>query len=740
MPPTHAHLTDPTAPIAIIGLGYVGLPLAVEFGKQRPVIGFDINPARITELQAGHDSTRETTPEDLAAAHQLQYSSDPEALRACRIFIVTVPTPVDDAKRPDLTPLLKASETVGQVLRPGDLVIYESTVYPGCTEEDCAPILERTSGLTYANNNPKQAPTNHYPLTTNHFHLGYSPERINPGDHEHRLTTIKKVTSGSSPEIAAIVDALYRQIITAGTHLASSIRVAEAAKVIENTQRDLNIALMNELAVLFDKLGIDTLEVLEAAGSKWNFLPFRPGLVGGHCIGVDPYYLTHKAVTIGYHPEVILAGRRINDRMGAHVAERVVKLMLNQGIDLSHSRVLVLGLAFKENCPDLRNTRVVDIIQALQDDNLSVDVDDPWVDRTEAQQALGIDSLPELPATGIDGAIILAVAHREFIDLGANAIRALGVPNASILYDVKSALQSTPKTWLITGVAGFIGSNLLETLLKLDQRVIGLDNFATGHQRNLDEVQTLVTTAQWQRFRFLEGDICQLADCQRACADTDYVLHQAALGSVPRSIDDPITTNSANIDGFLNMLVAARDAGVKRFVYAASSSTYGDHPGLPKQEAIIGKPLSPYAAIKVVNELYAVVFARIDGFESIGLRYFSTPCRIGPSQSKTRTRPLFRHDPYFADPYFATTPISPGARSDHAGKCRIRQHPQRPDQRDRRRYHLGNRRRPLTLCRVSRRGPLIGGLAFVHQRHLQSSSACAQLQPDLKNRRSHLWS
>jgi len=427
MPPTHAHLADPTTPIAIIGLGYVGLPLAVEFGKQRPVIGFDIHQARVAELQAGHDSTRETTPADLAAAHQLQYTSEPEALRACRIYIVTVPTPVDDAKRPDLTPLIKASETVGQALKPGDLVIFESTVYPGCTEEDCAPVLERHSGLTYA---------------AGEFHLGYSPERINPGDQEHRLTTIKKVTSGSSPEIAAIVDALYRQIITAGTHQASSIRVAEAAKVIENTQRDLNIALMNELAVLFDKLGIDTLEVLEAAGSKWNFLPFRPGLVGGHCIGVDPYYLTHKAVSIGYNPEVILAGRRINDRMGAHVAERVVKLMLKTGIDLSHSSVLVLGLTFKENCPDLRNTRVVDIISALMDYNLSVDGYDPWVDRTEAHDELGIDCLKELPAAGTYGAIILAVAHREFIDLGANAIRALGVPGASILYDVKSALTA----------------------------------------------------------------------------------------------------------------------------------------------------------------------------------------------------------------------------------------------------------------------------------------------------------
>ncbi len=422
---TLSHLTAPNTPLAIIGLGYVGLPPTVEFGKHRPVVGFDIKPERIAELQAGHDSTRETTPEELAAAVHLTVTSDPEALRPCRIFIVTVPTPVDDYKRPDLTPLLKASATVGAVLKPGDLVIYESTVYPGCTEEDCAPVLERMSGLRYRDG----------------FHLGYSPERINPGDPHHRLTTINKVTSGSTPEIAAIVDALYRQIITAGTHRASSIRVAEAAKVIENTQRDLNIALMNELALIFGKLGIDTLEVLEAAGSKWNFLPFRPGLVGGHCIGVDPYYLTHKAIAIGYHPEVILAGRRINDRMGAHVAETVVKLMLQSGIGVCNSRVLVLGLAFKENCPDLRNTRVVDIIDALREYSIRVDVYDPWVDRDEARHEYRLDCLVELPDPEIYDAIILAVAHRDFIALGSAALRALGKLKC-ILYDVKAVLPA----------------------------------------------------------------------------------------------------------------------------------------------------------------------------------------------------------------------------------------------------------------------------------------------------------
>jgi UDP-N-acetyl-D-glucosamine/UDP-N-acetyl-D-galactosamine dehydrogenase len=469
------HLTNPDTPIAIIGLGYVGLPLAVEFAKHRPVIGFDINRSRIAELQAGRDSTRETSPEDLAAARHLTYTSDLEALRPCRIFIVTVPTPVDEYKRPDLTPLLKASETVGKVLKPGDLVIYESTVYPGCTEDDCVPVLEHHSGLTYitaaghrnlgrvdkrsastiptgatherssrlqgpgALADAAHAAASHSDHAPSGFYCGYSPERINPGDKEHRLTTIKKVTSGSTPEIAAVVDALYNEIITAGTHPASSIRVAEAAKVIENTQRDLNIALMNELALIFDKLGIDTLEVLEAAGSKWNFLPFRPGLVGGHCIGVDPYYLTHKAVAIGYHPEVILAGRRINDRMGAHVAETVVKLMLQSGIGVCHSRILVLGLAFKENCPDLRNTRVIDIIQALRDYNIAVDTYDPWVDRTEAKHEYGLDCLPEAPAPGTYDAVILAVAHRDFIEMAATGIRRWAKPTA-ILYDVKSVL------------------------------------------------------------------------------------------------------------------------------------------------------------------------------------------------------------------------------------------------------------------------------------------------------------
>jgi len=411
------------SPIAVIGLGYVGLPLAVEFGKVRPVIGFDINEARIQELQQGHDRTREVDADELKQAAQLQFSSSLDALSAATVFIVTVPTPVDKYNRPDLTPLIKASETVGHVLKKGDIVIYESTVYPGCTEEDCVPVLERVSGLTFNTD----------------FFAGYSPERINPGDKQHRLPSIKKVTSGSTPTVAAQVNALYASIITAGTYQASSIRVAEAAKVIENTQRDVNIALMNELALIFNRLGIDTLEVLQAAGTKWNFLPFRPGLVGGHCIGVDPYYLTHKAQSVGYHPEVILAGRRINDGMGQHVADRVVQLMLRKGLEVLNSRVLVLGLTFKENCPDVRNTKVVDIVSALKAYNTTVDIHDPWADPADAEHEYGLTCLPKLPAAGQYDAVVLAVGHAQFAELGAGQLRALGKLGA-VLFDVKSIL------------------------------------------------------------------------------------------------------------------------------------------------------------------------------------------------------------------------------------------------------------------------------------------------------------
>ena len=409
--------------IAIIGLGYVGLPLAVEFGKQRQVLGFDINAARIAELQAGCDSTLEVEPEELKTAQNLSFTINPEDLRRCKIFIVTVPTPVDQANRPDMTPLVKASETVGKVMPEGAVIIYESTVYPGATEEVCVPVLEKFSGLKFNQD----------------FHCGYSPERINPGDKEHRLPTIKKVTSGSTPAVAEAVDSLYRQIITAGTHMASSIKVAEAAKVIENTQRDVNIALMNELSLIFRKLGIDTLEVLQAAGTKWNFLPFRPGLVGGHCIGVDPYYLTHKAQEVGYHPEVILAGRRINDSMASHVADETVKLMLSKGLPVLGCKVLVLGLTFKENCPDVRNTKVVDIVKALQSYSIHVDVYDPWIDVAEAEHEYGLKCLTTVPTPGQYAAIVLAVGHHQFITLGEQGIKAFGQPNA-VLYDVKSIL------------------------------------------------------------------------------------------------------------------------------------------------------------------------------------------------------------------------------------------------------------------------------------------------------------
>ncbi|TQM12836.1 UDP-N-acetyl-D-galactosamine dehydrogenase [Pseudoxanthomonas sp. 3HH-4] len=410
------------ARIAVIGLGYVGLPLAVAFGRRFPTLGFDINGKRVTELRGHHDHTLEVTAEELRDTPQLDFSDDPAALAGCNVFIVTVPTPIDDYKRPDLHPLESASRAVGRAIGKGAVAIYESTVYPGATEEVCVPIIERESGLVFNRD----------------FYAGYSPERINPGDKQHRLETIMKVTSGSSPEVADFVDALYGSIITAGTHKASSIRVAEAAKVIENTQRDVNIALINELALIFHRLGIDTHEVLEAAGTKWNFLPFRPGLVGGHCIGVDPYYLTHKAQQIGYHPDVILAGRRINDGMGSHVARRVAKLMATRNLPTAGARVLVLGLAFKENCPDVRNTRVVDIVSELRSYNTQVDVHDPWVNADEARHEYGLELVAE-PQAGQYDAIILAVAHREFTERGAEGVRALGKPGA-VLFDVKRAL------------------------------------------------------------------------------------------------------------------------------------------------------------------------------------------------------------------------------------------------------------------------------------------------------------
>ncbi|WP_114961212.1 Vi polysaccharide biosynthesis UDP-N-acetylglucosamine C-6 dehydrogenase TviB [Tritonibacter mobilis] len=413
-----------TTKIAVIGLGYVGLPLAVEFGKHRPVVGFDINSKRIEALRAGHDTTLEVEDDELATAENLSFADTLEDIADCNVYIVTVPTPIDAHKRPDLTPLIKASEAIGEVLKPGDIVVYESTVYPGATEEDCIPVLEAVSGLRFNED----------------FFAGYSPERINPGDKTHRLTTITKVTSGSTAEVADFVDTLYGSIIEAGTHKAASIRVAEAAKVIENTQRDLNIALINELAVIFNQMDIDTEAVLKAAGTKWNFLPFRPGLVGGHCIGVDPYYLTHKAESIGYHPQIILAGRRLNDGMGGYVAGQLVKALLRKRIHVQGARVLVMGLTFKENCPDLRNTRVVDVIAELQDYGIEVDVFDPWVDVAEAEHEYGITPISQPDTDTYDG-IVLAVAHQEFTEMGAAGMRSLGHED-HVLYDLKYVLPA----------------------------------------------------------------------------------------------------------------------------------------------------------------------------------------------------------------------------------------------------------------------------------------------------------
>ncbi|OWW18572.1 Vi polysaccharide biosynthesis UDP-N-acetylglucosamine C-6 dehydrogenase TviB [Noviherbaspirillum denitrificans] len=411
--------------IAIIGLGYVGLPLAVEFGKHYPTIGFDINKRRVDELRNGSDVTLETSRGELEEALRLSFSTDVEDLRRATVYIVTVPTPVDEHKNPDLTPLRSASETVGKVIKPGDIVVYESTVYPGATEEYCVPVIERVSGLVFNKD----------------FYAGYSPERINPGDKEHRLTTITKITSGSTPEVADFVDALYGSIIAAGTHKAASIKVAEAAKVIENTQRDLNIALMNELAIIFRKMGIDTEDVLKAAGTKWNFMPFRPGLVGGHCIGVDPYYLTHKAEALGYHPQVILAGRRINDNMGGYVVGQLIKQMIRRRIQVENANVLVMGLAFKENCPDLRNTKVVDSINKLKDYNMNVDVYDPWVSPEGAQHEYGITPIRS-PEPGKYDAIVLAVAHRQFKELGIGGVRQFG-KERHVLFDLKYLLPKS---------------------------------------------------------------------------------------------------------------------------------------------------------------------------------------------------------------------------------------------------------------------------------------------------------
>lgn len=418
-------LNTENARLAVVGLGYVGLPLAVAFGRKMPVIGYDIDNERVVELRRGEDRTREVAPEDLATAGRLKFTSLLEDIRESNVYIITVPTPIDSARRPDFDPLLRSSEAIGSLLKKGDVVIYESTVYPGVTEEVCVPVLERASGLTFNVD----------------FHCGYSPERINPGDKERSVTKITKVTAGSTPEAADFVDELYRSIITAGTHKASSIRVAEAAKVIENTQRDVNIALMNELARIFHRVGIDTSEVLAAAGTKWNFMPFTPGLVGGHCIGVDPYYLAHKAAMLGYNPELILAARRINDEMGPYVANRVLRQMAKAGVNIVGSRILILGLAFKENCPDLRNTKVVDILRELVDANAQVDVHDPWVDAGDAAREYGVE-LVEAPDPGAYDAVILTVAHKEFVGANATLPAESLMKPGGIVFDVKGAIPA----------------------------------------------------------------------------------------------------------------------------------------------------------------------------------------------------------------------------------------------------------------------------------------------------------
>lgn len=405
--------------IAVIGLGYVGLPLAVEFGKKVPVVGFDIYQKRIDELRNGQDHTLEVSPEELKQANQLSYSANLEDLQSCNFFIVTVPTPIDEFKQPDLTPLVKASTSIGQVLKKGDVVVYESTVYPGATEETCIPVLEQVSGLKFNQD----------------FFAGYSPERINPGDKLHRVTNILKITSGSTPEVAEFVDQVYNLVIEAGTHKATSIKVAEAAKVIENTQRDVNIALINELAVIFNKMGIDTEAVLQAAGTKWNFLPFRPGLVGGHCIGVDPYYLTHKAQSLGLHPEIILSARRLNDRMGEYVATQLIKEMVKKRIQVVGSKILVMGLSFKENCPDIRNTKIVDMVSALKDYDLEIDIYDPWVDQEQVVHEYGFSSISTLEQNKYD-AVIVAVRHDQFVEMGIDEIRRLARIN-HVIYDLK---------------------------------------------------------------------------------------------------------------------------------------------------------------------------------------------------------------------------------------------------------------------------------------------------------------
>ena len=601
---------------AIVGLGYVGLPLAVEFGRHYPTVGFDINCARIDELRHRRDSTLEVSAEELAAATQLTYSTDLNDIASCNVYIVTVPTPIDAYKRPDMAALRSASKAIGRVIKRGDVVVYESTVYPGATEEVCLPIIEAESGLK---------------LNTDFF-AGYSPERINPGDKMHRLTTIMKVTSGSTPEAADLIDRLYGSIVTAGTHRASSIRVAEAAKVIENTQRDLNIALINELTLIFERMDIDTEEVLQAAGTKWNFLPFRPGLVGGHCIGVDPYYLTFKAQEIGYHPEIILAGRRINDSMGEHVVDRVVKLMTQRKIHVVDSKVLILGLSFKENCPDIRNTRVVDLVRELKRYHAEVDVHDPWVHAGDAMDRIRL----AYGRLAINRDLRCHRDRRGSRSVSGNGHRRNTSTRQTQLRDLRREApvsENSPPQHaserrvkvLVTGSAGFIGSFVAAKLLARGDVVVGIDNLNAYYDVALKHAR-LDRLVGRPRFRNETIDITH-APALRALYERerpDRIVHLAAQAGVRYSLENPQAYVDSNITGFLNVLECARHFGTQHLVYASSSSVYGANEHMPfSVDDSVDHPVSLYAATKKANELMAHTYSHLFAIPTTGLRFFT---------------------------------------------------------------------------------------------------------------------
>ncbi|GIX30227.1 MAG: hypothetical protein KatS3mg124_0699 [Porticoccaceae bacterium] len=640
--------------LAVIGLGYVGLPVAVAFARSRSVIGFDVDGRRIAELRAGRDRTGEVDAAALAAARGLELTADPARLAAANCYIVTVPTPIDRHRRPDLGPLLRASELVGRALAPGDLVIYESTVYPGCTEEECAPVLERASGLAYCNC-PEGGPGRSCPRHPRPFFLGYSPERLNPGDPNRGFCDIVKVTAGSTPAVAEVVDRLYGSVVRAGTHRASSIRVAEAAKVIENTQRDLNIALVNELAMIFNRLGIDTGEVLEAAATKWNFLPFRPGLVGGHCIGVDPYYLTHKAQEVGHHPEVILAGRRINDAMGRYCAGQLLKAMGRRGIGTAGARVLVLGLAFKENCRDLRNSRVVDLIAELADHGVAVEVHDPLVDPDEARALYGIELVAEPPP----GRYTTPSSWRWPTAGSANWARRCAPGGARATCSTTSSTSCPAKWWtcgyetwlaiaaqtsaaggaegrgmtrttLVTGAAGFIGFHVARRLLERGDPVVGFDNLNPYYDPALKEARLSilhrVAAATGTPFVFVRADLACREAVERCFADHRFarVIHLAAQAGVRHSLEAPEDYLHSNLAGFLNVLEACRRAHTPHLTYASTSSVYGANAQMPFSEHHpADHPLQFYAATKRANELMAHAYSHLYGLPTTGLRFFT---------------------------------------------------------------------------------------------------------------------